>query len=143
MMTISPVVLDLATRDRIRYALGYPSSMIGVATLSFGIPIARETLFLLESSMNMIMEESLPRILSILDQMDAIECAQKQILPHLAASDVGNLRLRKDESTALKEQYRDWGYKLAEVLGCPVYAFSTRYQSGASVAGGAGSIPIR
>ena len=133
--------LSSADRARARYHLGY----LGVSpapSIQMGIPRAMETSFLIENSFDVLMEDQVPRVVSILDFMDKIEAQEKDGISRLRAEKLDTLTLRADEEDALNREYCKWGYKLAGILGCQPYPFSERYQRGAGK-GRAGSIPVR
>lgn len=129
-----------AEKERTRYHLGY-LSVSTAASLSFGIPVPQQTLFLVESAMNRVIEASIDRIRRILSIMDGIECQLVDAQPRLAASKLGDLELRLTETDSLEREYARWGYRLANILGVPVYPYAERYQYGAGVK--AGNVPVR
>jgi hypothetical protein len=131
--------------ERARYHLGYPEAG-QVASLQYGIPIPIQTLFLFESAVNYVLPVAEQRVRQILLVMDNIEVQMSgPAVARLAAIQLGDLKLRENEPDLLEGEYRRWGYRLAETLGVPVYAYSTKYRMGAGGvgAGSAGSIPVR
>jgi hypothetical protein len=59
----------------------------------------------------------------------------------LSAEQLDEMKLRLDEPDKLEREYCRWGARLADVLGVPIYAYSTKYRNGLS--GGYGNIPRR
>ena len=132
--------LDNTDRERVRYHLGYPNQT-SASSLSFGQPIPRETVFLLETAMTNIPENAIPRILNMLKVLDNIECKLIEAQDRLSAKKMGNLELRDDEPNLLEAEYYRWGGRLADQLGAPFYAYSNRYKQQGGVM--VGSIPTR
>lgn len=132
--------LDAAEKDRIRYHLGYPSVQ-AAASIQFGIPRPIQTAFLVESAMNLLIEEALPRVRATLKVMDDIETKLVDAQDRLAAIQLSDLKLREDEPSQLEREYVRWGMRLADIVGAPIYAYSTRYRS--AFGSGAGCIPVR
>lgn len=133
-------MLQIPEKERIRYHLGYPE-MGQAASLQFGVPIPVQTMFLLENAMNLILPEAEGRVRQLITIMDGIEQKLIDAQDRLAADQLEELKLRADEPGQLEREYTRWGYRLAEVLGVPVYAYSQRYRYGLGTA--AGSIPVR
>lgn len=130
-------------KERIRYHLGYLETSFGsnqaAASLAFGIPRPSQTIFLVESAIqelltNMYAVERVRRILCIMDQ---IEGKLVEALPQLAAEKLGDMTLRGAEQGVtypdlLEREYARWGYRLADILGVPVYPYSARYRRAAA-----------
>ena len=121
--------LSAGEKQRIRYHLGYPS-LSTAASLQFGQPALTQTNFLVESSLNRLLEESLDQVRSITLVMDGIETKLIEAQDRLAAIQLEDLHLREDETDKLEAEYRRWGYRLADIVSCPVYPFSRRYAGG-------------
>src|SRR5574338_1402458 len=124
-------------KERIRYHLGYPN--VQGTILSFGIPVSKQTLFLLESSMERIIEDAIPRVLQYLTNMDNIEKCMAEICCDATVESVGNIKLRpsrKGESKqdVLMRAYRFWGGRLADIFSVPFYPYSERYKRGINIA---------
>lgn len=133
------MALNDSEKQRIRYFLGYPS-VKSAATLSFGIVKPLQTLFLVESAMNLILPEAEDKARSILNILDGIECRLVDAQDRLAAKGVDNLTMRPDETNALEAEYRRWANRLADLLGVPLYAYSLRFKQPGALH--AGSIPV-
>lgn len=127
-------------KQRTRYHLGYPSVQ-PAAALTYGVVKPLQTLFLVESAMNLILPIAEDKVRSILNVLDAVECRLQDAQTRMAATSVDNLTMRRDEADALEAEYRRWAYRLADTLGVPLYAYSQRFKQAGAVA--AGSIPVR
>lgn len=140
-------------KERIYYHLGYPEVVIsnGLApSIQLGIPRPVQTAFLVGQAvegtipLNTYTEE---RIRSVLSIMDGLEQQLVGAACTLAAEQLGELKLRGAKCgetfpDLLEREYVRWGYRLADILGVPVYAYSERYKGG-RCKGGAYSIPVR
>ena len=127
-------------KQRIRYHLGY-MSVQPAASLTFGLPKPQQTLFLVESAMNLILPVAEEKVRSILNVLDTVECRLIEAQTRMAATQVDNLTMRRDETDALEGEYRRWANRLADIMGVPLYAYSLRFkQQGVTFAG---SIPVR
>jgi hypothetical protein len=120
-------VLTVDEIERARYHLGYPE-VAPVPSIQLGIPRAIQTAFLFELAVqNLVNNHAENRVRRILNIMDGIETKLVDAQDRLAADQLEELKLRKEEPWQLEGEYQRWGYRLAETLGCPVYAYSTRY----------------
>ena len=126
-------------KQRTRYHLGYPSVQ-SAAALSYGMVKPLQTLFLVESAMNLILPAAESKLRSILGVLDGVECRLIDAQDRLAAKSVDSLTMRPDETAALEEEYRRWANRLADILGVPLYGYSLRFQRQGSAF--AGSIPV-
>jgi replicative DNA helicase len=131
------MALSPEEKDRVRYHLGYPSVTAGAAIV-MGIPAQRQTAFLVEQAMNLILDVALPRVRQLLMTLDSLEeqmvCAQS----NLAAEKLGEMTLRKDQIDSLEKEYQRWAMRLADVMAVPIYPFSTRFKKS-----GPGNVPVR
>lgn len=128
-------------KERIRYHTGYPN-VSAVATLAFGLPVSVETGYLIENMMNVVREEAIPRIRRILDVMDGIECLLQESAVHMGATSLGDITTNLKEDDDLERQYCKWAGRLADILRCPLYKGSLRFQK--YVFGAAGvNVPVR
>lgn len=132
--------LNDAEKERVRYHLGYLEVSVA-ASLSFGIPVPQQALFLVESAMTRVIEASTNRIRRILQVMDGIEEQLVEAQPRLAAIKLGDLSLRENEPDMLEREYVRWGFRLANILGVPIYPYSERYRTASGIR--TGSIPVR
>ena len=87
-------------KQRIRYHTGY-MSVRSAASLSFGIPKPVQTLFLLESAMNLILPVAEDKVRQLLNVLDGIECRLIDAQTRMAAQSIDTLTMRKDEADSL------------------------------------------
>jgi hypothetical protein len=132
--------LDAREKERARYHLGY-LAVQPAASIQFGIPRPIQTMFLVETALENIIEEAVDRVRKILKIMDDTEMRLVESQDRLAASALDALKLRENEPDLLEREYVRWGWRLADVLGVPIYPYSNRYRMGAGTR--AGSIPVR
>lgn len=131
--------LSDAEKERVRYHLGYLE--VGTAaSIQFGIPRPLQTIFLVETAMTQLLENATDRVRRILNIMDGVENKMVDAQDRLAAIQLDELHLRDNEPDQLEREYVRWGHRLADILGVPIYAYSTKYRS---VGVRAGSIPVR
>lgn len=123
--------LTAAEKQRVRYHLGYPS-LTTVASLQFQVPALTQTNFLVENNLNRLLEEAIEQVRSIVKTMDGVELRLIEAQERLAAIQLEDLHLREDEPDKLEQEYRRWGYRLADLIGSPIYPYSMRYQSTSS-----------
>jgi len=131
--------ISASERERILYHLGY-LAVQPAASIQYGIPRPIQTMFLVETAMNNLLEVAVDRVRRVLQIMDGIENKLVDAQDRLAADQLGDLKIRATEPDQLEGEYRRWGYRLADILGVPIYAYSTKYRN-AGVR--AGSIPVR
>lgn len=131
--------LSESDKERTRYHLGY-LEVQGAASIQFGIPRPLQTVFLLEDAMNNIIANAISRVQRILTVLDGIENKLIESQDRLAAKRLDSLELRENEPDQLEREYVRWGNRLADILGVPIYAYSTRYRAAGNAAG---SIPVR
>ena len=127
-------------KERVRYHLGY----LGVqpaASIQYGIARPLLTVFLVETALENLIENVVPRVRRILKVMDDVECKLCEAQDRLAAKQLDNLQLRDNEPDQLEREYVRWGQRLADVFGVPLYPYSNRYKNAGGTA--AGSIPVR
>ena len=132
--------LDDAEKVRVRKHLGYPQVQ-AAASVNFGIPKPIQTAFLVEIAMQNLIEGAVAIVRDLLNKMDNIEDKLVDAQDRLAAIQLDSLHLREDETDKLEREYVRWGFRLADVLGVPVYAYSLRYRNATFARGG--SIPVR
>ncbi len=135
------MALNESDKARCRYHLGYPQVQ-PAASIVFGVPRPIQTAFLLEQAMNFILPTAEPRLLNILNIMDGVECRLQAAQDRLAAIKLDTLDLRQDECGQLETEYQRWGFRLADILGVPIYAYSTKYRGSATGKPTGGSIPV-
>jgi hypothetical protein len=134
------VALSSQEKVRVRYHLGY-LNVSPAASISFGIPRPLQTVFLVETAMSNLIEDAVGIVRNIVSIMDRIEAKLVEAQDRLAAIKLGEITLREQEGDQLDHEYKRWGQRLADTLGVPLYAYSSRYKPGAGV-GSAGNIPV-
>ena len=132
--------LTEAEKERVRYHLGY-LQVSAAASIQLGIPRPLQTVFLLEQGLNNVIENAIPRVRRILNVMDNVENKLEESQDRLAAKQLDSLQLRDNEPDMLEKEYVRWGYRLADLFGVPIYAYSNRYKNFSGVV--AGSIPVK
>ena len=135
--------LSQQDRERARYHLGFPE-VDPASSYQLGIPTSRPTAFLVEHALGYVMEVAVPRVRNILQILDNTEQAMVCAQDYLAAEQVGDLRLRsavagQTHTDLLEREYVRWVERLADVLGCPMYPYASRFRH----RGGGGNIPVR
>ena len=133
-------ILSAADQSRTYYHLGY-LQVQPAASLSFGIPRPIQTVFLVQTAITNLIQEAVPRVLSILSIMDNVESKLVQAQTRLAALQIEELKLNPEEPDLLEKEYVRWALRLADILGVPLYPFSTRFKGAAGVS--SGSIRVR
>jgi len=122
--------LSLPEKERVRYHLGY-LSVQPAASIQFGLPRPQQTQFMVESAMNLLLEEAIPRVRDTLDTLDGIECRLRDgALDRLAAKRLGDLELRDGEPELLEDEYNRWAKRLADIFGVPLYPYAARFKRG-------------
>ena len=121
-----------AEKQRARYHLGYPS-LTTAAAIQFGVPALTQTNFLVENALSRLLEVSLPQVRSIIKTMDDIEMKLIEAQDRLAAQSLEELTLNNQEPDMLEKEYRRWGYRLADIIGAPIYPYSLRYRSSGGI----------
>lgn len=121
-------------RARVRHHLGYLQTQPS-ASIQLGFPSASEPLFLVERAMDQLIPEAVPRILQMLNALDAIELQMLDGLKRLKAQQLGELKLRNSneepvEQDLLEKEYARWAMRLSDSLGAPINPFSARFQNG-------------
>lgn len=122
-------VLTEEEKNRIRHHLGYlvtePASSI-----QLGYPRASQPQFLVELSMNRIPEQAVGQIRRYVGILDKTEDRLFEAQERLAASALGEITLREDETDQLEREYARWARRLADDLGVPLNIYSERFRSG-------------
>jgi len=131
--------LSDAERDRVRYHCGY-MSVQPAASIQYGVPRPIPTMFLIEAAMSNLLEVAVDRVRRVLQILDNIENKLVDSQDRLAADQLGDLKIRATEPDQLEGEYRRWAFRLADILGVPLYYYSRKLQGGGVKAG---SIPVR
>lgn len=137
------MAFDDAERERIRYHMGY-TEVSPAAGLAQGLPVPIQTLFLVESAMDRVLQAAEDRVRKLIVILDKIECKQEEALDFLPVDQVDQTTIRKDHLDKLEIEYCRWAAKLADVMGAPLYPGATKFRWLFQGAGaGAYSVPVR
>lgn len=120
------MAFSAAEKERIRYHLGYLSAQ-PAASIQLGIARPIQTLFLVESAMDLLLPVAEPRVRKLLCVMDETEDRMFRGQKRLAAEQLGDLRPRADEIDRLEAEYYRWACRLADIFGVPLYPLSERF----------------
>lgn len=128
--------LTLAERERIRYHLGYLATPFA-PSIQLGIARPIQTMFLLEDALMLINDklvcDRLRKLLCIVDGLEK-KMAQVACQGELGVEQLGEMQLHplRDRgmlhTDSLEREYRRWTDRIADILGAPKYAYSTRNQ---------------
>jgi hypothetical protein len=135
------MALTDAEKGRARYHMGYPSQN-SAASWQLGIPRVLQAQYLVELALNLVDNNNETYVRQIIGVMDGVECKLVDAQSRLAASQIGDLKLRGDEPDKLEREYCRWGLRLSDTLAAPVNPFSERYRVHFAGAGGVYNIPV-
>lgn len=133
-------MFDNNEKERIRYHLGY-LNVQPAASITFGIPVPIQTMFLVEAAMNQVLPTAEDRVRKILGILDRIECKLVEAIDFLVASKVDDTELRENHPDLLEHEYCRWASRLSDELGAPLYPGSPKFRS--LFGTGVGSIPVK
>lgn len=126
-------------KEKVRYHLGYMGTGNSAASMQLGIPRPVQTVFLLESAMELVNSQaSVDRIRGLLAQLEKLEDQMKNATCSMIAEQVGELKLRANYPDLLEREYSRWAKRLADLLGVPLYWYSSRFQK----SGPGSSVPV-
>lgn len=128
-MAENNAVLTDEEKGRIRYHLGY-GNVTAVSTIALGIPARTQPSFLVDGAMNLIPASQVQIIRRLVGILDGIEGKKLEGLERLAASQVGEITMNKDEQRMLDREYVTWAKRLADTLLVPLNPYSDRWSSG-------------
>ena len=115
-------------KAKIRYHLGYLASGFA-ASMQFGLPRPYQTVFMLETAMQLLVEpHAINRVRRILQHLESVEEAMMCAITQMGVSSIGNVRLHDKHTDRLEREYQRWTDRLADIFGVPKYTFSTRTQ---------------
>jgi len=115
----------------VRYHLGYPNTE-PVSSMVAGIPSSQQSLYLVELAMDRIIPSAVSLVQELIAVMDAIESQQVDSMKRLKAQQLGDMKLRSNNTEAtegdlLEGEYMRWCGKLAMTLGAPMNPYSPRH----------------
>lgn len=109
--------LNETDRVRARYHLGY-LNVQEASTFQLGVPAAVPTLFMIEGAMNRLIPEAVPRIIMLLDRLDAVECELFGGIDLVSYKQMESITVNEKRFTELSKYYRQAMQSLASALGC-------------------------
>ena len=121
--------LSLAERARCRWHLGYPS-LQAFASIQLGMIAVSQPLFLVERSMDNLLDEAIPIFREHIMRLDEINLQLDEARTRFKAAKVDEITLQADETFMLRREYKMWATSLADLLGCPINAYSEKFNSG-------------
>jgi hypothetical protein len=121
--------------------MGY-LSVAPAASITFGIPVPIQTLFLVELSMDNVLPDAEDRVRRLLTVLDEIECRMLEAQQYLPVVRMDDIEIRQDHIDKLEDEYSRWAGRLSDELGAPLYPGSYKFRR-MFQAVGAGSIPVR
>lgn len=139
--------LTESDKEAIRYHLGYHNTE-PTAAINLGFPSSNQQLFLVETAMERVVNQSaVSRIQSLLTSLAVIEGQMDDALKRFKAIKLGNLTLRqsntdRSETDLLRDEYFDRVGQLASQLGVPFNANGNSRLQRAIGGGGMGSYRV-
>jgi hypothetical protein len=124
-----PAVLTEEDKSRIREHMGYPD-VRAAASFIVGFPATIETAYLVETAMNEVRVEALPRLRRILDALDRFDEQDVEDLDAHIASKVGEIEINHDEHKLIDSRYDRWLGKLENLLCVSRNPFDKRWAGG-------------
>lgn len=125
--------LSDADKERCRYHLGYMEVSFA-ASLQYGLPRPIQTMFMVEQALGLLNNDgAVARAIGILNILDATEMRIANSQCVLVAEKLGDLSLRSAAPNLtypdlLEKEYGRWAKRLADILGVPLYPYSTRFR---------------
>jgi hypothetical protein len=126
--------LTEAQKERVRYHLGYMETSFA-ASIQLGIPRPVQTVFLLEQALELLVNaHAVARVRCILDILDNVEASLVGAQQSLSVERMGEMTLHPLRgrgllaTDSLEREYQRWGKRLADIMGVPIYPYSTRYR---------------
>ena len=116
----------LSEKARIRYHMGYAGTAMA-PSLSAGVPIPLQTMFLLESALNMVLPDAEEIVRVLVSRLDQTDEAIFQCQIRMQAESVDGIKLRANEADSLEREYLRQAARLSDVLHVPLYPFSARF----------------
>lgn len=126
---MATAVLTEDEKARIRHHTGYLNTN-PVASIQLGVPRASQSMFLVETAMNSIPDTAIGLIRQYVAILDGIEQKLVDAMERFAASKLGEITLRDNETDMLEKEYVRWARRLADDLGVPLNAYSERFRGG-------------
>jgi hypothetical protein len=112
-------------RARARYHTGY-GGVQAAATFFLGVPAAVQTSFVIETALNNLLPSALPRFLSLLDNLDALDQQIMDDADTLVVTKVDEIDLNEKEFEKIIQRYRHYQGALCNMLLIPPNPFDQR-----------------
>lgn len=122
-------VLTEQDKSRIRGHMGYPD-VRAAASFVVGFPATIETAYLIETAMNEVRIEAVPRLRRILDVLDSFEELDAEDVEVHVASKVGEIEVNNKEHRVIDDRYDVWLGKLENFLCVSRNPFDKRWAGG-------------
>lgn len=90
--------------------------------------------------MDNLLDEAVPIVREHVAQLDSINAQIEDARKRMKASELGDIKLQAEETLMLRREYAYWAKSMADVLGCPINAYSEKFSTGMGL--GAVSIPV-
>jgi hypothetical protein len=115
-------------RARCKYHLGYPS-VAAFNSIQLGFIAVSQPLFLVERSMDNLLDEAVPLFREHIMRLDKIQAQLDDARGRFRAAEVGEIKLQPEETQMLHREYKYWAVALADLLGCPINGYSEKFNS--------------
>lgn len=126
---MATALLSEEEKARILHHTGYVLTD-PVASIQLGVPRASQPMFLVMSQFNRIPEAAVGLIRNYIAILDGIEAKLIEAMDRFAASKLGEITLRDNETSMLEGEYARWAKRLADDLGVPLNPYSERFRGG-------------
>lgn len=117
-------------KARIKSFLRYPDWVAQAASIQLGFPAGSQPLFLLEDAFNRLTPEGEASVRRDLCELESIDAQLSSARSRFKASALGELKLRADETAALRTESDYWRQRLADDLGVVLNPYSTTAYEG-------------
>jgi hypothetical protein len=126
MPTPATASLSDAEKFSILRHLGYPVTA-AVASINLGFPAFTQPMWIVTQAMGLIPEAAISLVRLLVARCDETEKKMYEAQERLVAKRTDGVELNNDECDQLEREYWRWGYRLAELLGVPVYCYARRF----------------
>jgi len=132
---VSNLLTD-SEKSRVRRHLGYPEVTSGSA-YAMGMVIPLQPLFLVDRAMDLLTDEGLTRVRTLLVTLDGLEQKMLKAACYVVVNRIGEIEMRpangKQGTDLLEHEYVRWAKRLADCLGAPYYPISEKFSGGNNV----------
>ena len=112
-------------RARARHHLGY-LQVSAAATYSLGVPAAMQTQFMIEGAFEKLLDSAMPKFVSLLDQLDCIECELFSGADTATVESIGEITINRKRISELGRYYSIARNALANLMGIVPNPFDQR-----------------